>query len=265
MSDSIVPDLSFTDYLAHEAIGSSTAKHMIESSQLFWDHMTGVAKMADKPHFKIGTIAHMMVLEPDRFKEQVVTEGPINPSTGSMYKRDSKKFATWQEENPDKMVVEPWLYTMLERMPADVKDIFDAKGVAELSIFEPLNNVSVKCRPDWLMPDHIYDLKTIDDINRIDRQIRDLKYWFTSGWYRMVMDMATGKSHEHTFIFCEKKAPYRWRIVTLCKDDFNFSLDLANEVMQEMDACFALDDFSDRKRVHQEVDLKLRKWAKVAA
>ncbi len=97
---------------------------------------------------------------------------------------------------------------MLERMPADVKEIFDAKGVAELSVFEPLNNVSVKCRPDWLMPDHIYDLKTIDDINRIDRHMRDMKYWFTSGWYRMVMDMATGKSHEHTFIFAEKKPPF---------------------------------------------------------
>ena len=113
--------MSDTDYHAHEFIGSTTAVHMIESSQLFWDHMTGVAEVEDKPHFKIGRIAHMMTLEPERFKEQVVTEGPINPKTNAMYGRGTKKFAEWEKLNPDKMVVEPWLYTMLERMPKEVR------------------------------------------------------------------------------------------------------------------------------------------------
>lgn len=251
----ITEDMSDIEYHAHEFIGSSTAVQMLESSQLFHDCMNGVVQREDKPHFKIGRIAHMMVLEPDRFDQQITTEGPINPKTGKMYGRGTKKFEEWEAQNPGMMVVEPWLYTMLERMPPEVREIYDAQGVAELSIFEDIKNVGVKCRPDWLMPDHIYDLKTIDDINHIEKHIKTLRYWFTSGWYRRVMQMSTGVLNKHTFIFVEKKPPFRWRIVDLNANDLSYGYDQACEVMAEIDTCFGLDDFSDYEPIHVCPDL----------
>ena len=107
------------------------------------------------------------------------------------------------------------------------------------------------------MPDHIYDLKTIDDINRIERHIYTMKYWFTSGWYRNVIERATGHSHDHTFIFAEKKPPFRWRIVNLDKEDMNYGYDVANSMMSEMDSCFGLDDFTDFTNVRMNLNLNL--------
>lgn len=247
----IEDNMSDVDYHAHEFIGSTTAVQMLESSQLFYDNMSGLIVREDKPHFKIGRIAHMMVLEPDRFKTQVTMDGPINPKTGSMYGRATKKFEEWEKVNPGVMVVEPWLYTMLERMPTEIREIFDAQGVAELSVFEDIKNVGVKCRSDWMMPDHIWDLKTIDDINHIEKHMKTLKYWFTSGWYRRVMEMSTGVMHQHTFVFCEKKAPFRWRLVHLNQNDLSYGYDQACDVMAEIDTCFGLDDFAD----HEPIDL----------
>lgn len=261
----IEDNMSDVDYHAHEAIGSTTAVKMLESSQLFHDCLTGVSKQEDKPHFTIGRIAHMMVLEPERFESQITTVGPINPKTGLMFGRATKKFAEWQDKNPGMMVVEPWLYTMLGRMPTEIREIFDAKGVAELSVFEEIKNATVKCRPDWLMPDHIYDLKTIDNINNIEKHIKNLRYWFTSGWYRRVMEMSQGVVHKHTFIFAEKAAPFRWRIVHLSPYDLTYGYDQACEIMNEIDTCFGIDDFADHVSIHQYPELYIHQRDKKVA
>jgi len=208
------PQMSMADYHASQAIGASTAKLALKSMQLFDDARRGIYVQADRPHFQIGTLVHMMVLEPEKFARLVTTLGPINPATGKMYGRDTAKFAAWQAENPDKIVVEEWIFLMLARMPPEVKALL--KGtVREQSFFTTLGGLQVKCRNDALSPGLILDLKTCVDIDRIDRDIARNSYWFTAAWYRAVMKAATGKGHRHKLIFVEKSAPYRWRIVNL--------------------------------------------------
>ena len=208
------PQMSMQDYHAHPAIGSSKAKLALKSLQLFDDSRLGIYAQADKPHFAIGTLIHMMVLEPEKFARQVTTLGPINPATGKMYGRETAKFAAWQSESPDVQVVEQWVYLMLERMPHEVKELLRGT-VREQSFFTTLAGLPVKCRPDALKPGLIIDLKTCMDVDRIERDIAKLSYWFTAAYYRAVMHAATGKRHAHRFIFVEKSPPYRWRIVDL--------------------------------------------------
>lgn len=48
---------------------------------------------------RLGSAVHMLALEPERFHERyTVLDGPINPSTGKCYGRDTKKFEAWLED-----------------------------------------------------------------------------------------------------------------------------------------------------------------------
>ena len=208
------PQMSMAEYHAHQAIGASTAKLALKSLQLFDDARKGICVQEDKPHFQIGTLAHMMVLEPKKFARLVTCDGPINPRTNKMYARGTDKFDEWLAARPGVTVVEPWLYTMLARMPSEVKELLRGT-VREQSFFTTMAGLPVKCRPDALAPGLIIDLKTCLDVDRIERDIVKNSYWFTAAWYRAVMQAATGKRHAHKFIFVEKSPPYRWRIVDL--------------------------------------------------
>lgn len=238
------------EYHAHPAIGSTTAKLAIKSMQLFRDAQTGVYVQPDKPAYQIGRLAHMMILEPERFARCVVTEGPINPATGKGYARDTNKFAKWQAENPDITVVEPWLFTMLERMPEKVRALF-CGGVAESSYFTNLEGVPVKCRPDYLRGTQILDVKTIDDVDQRDRAIVRNKYWVSAAWYRAVMRAVTGKSHSFRLIFCEKKPPFRWRIVTLEADYVMLGDSSVAQTIQRIGRAMKSGDWSD----HEDIEV----------
>ena len=229
------PQMSMQDYHAHQAIGASTAKLALKSLQLFDDARRGIYTTPDRPHFQIGTLVHMMVLEPEKFARLVTTLGPINPATGKMYGRETAKFAAWQAENPNKIVVEEWIFLMLARMPREVKELLRGT-VREQSFFTTLAGLPVKCRPDALKDEVITDLKTCVDVDRVERDIARQQYWFTAAWYRAAMKGATGKRHAHRFVFAEKTPPYRWRIVSL---DAGYNMHADNAVDQVLERIYA--------------------------
>ncbi len=249
-------NMSDTDYHAHAYIGSTTAKLALESTQLFKDAIDGIIPKPDEAHFQMGRIAHMMLLEPDRFAQQITATGPINPGTGKMYGRGTNKFADWQAENPDVIVVEPELPRMLERMPDEVKEIFAQDGVAEESIFVPMGDKwGMKCRNDWRVGTEIKDYKTINDINDCEKHIRKLSYWFSAEWYKCVNFQETGKKHTHQLIFSEKKAPHRWRIYTLDDDYLNYAQDKFEETKMIIHHRFESGDWRDQSPIKHEADL----------
>jgi hypothetical protein len=256
------PQMSMQDYHAHQAIGASTAKMALKSLQLFDDARRGIYVQPDKPHFQIGTLVHMMVLEPEKFARLATIDGPINESTGKMYGRDTVKFQRWLDDRPGVVVVEPWIFQMLERMPPEVKALL--KGtVREQSFFAELDGLQVKCRPDALAPGLIIDLKTCLDIDNLERDIARLKYWFTAAWYRAVMRAATGKRHAHRFIFVEKAAPYRWRIIDL-DAGYNMHGDsVVNAVVDSIYRASQAGDFSDNGDVTQMVGMP--QWLEIEA
>lgn len=248
----IIYDQPADAYHKSKEIGSTTAKTFLTSPRLFKDRIDGIDIVEDRPHFQIGRAAHLMVLEPDRFAEQVTTKGPINAKTGRPFGRDTIAFAEWQAANPGITVIEPWLYLALERMPGQVCDLIRG-GRGEVSVYAPTAlGFDVKARPDYLLPGVIVDLKTIDNVDQIGRSIARFKYWFSLAWYRMVLKEETGADHKFRLVFMEKKAPYRWRIVDLTPDYIAWADQQVDDTMGKMGDCYRTDDWSDQGAV--EVD-----------
>jgi hypothetical protein len=225
---------------------------------LLGDKMRGILPAYDSPAFQVGRLAHMMILEPDRFAEQVVTQGPINDKTGKPFGRETKAFQEWQNANPGLTVVDPWLHLALDRMPQQVADLLTG-GVAEASVFADLAcGLRVKCRPDYLRGTSIVDLKTCADVDDAERNIRSYSYWFSHAWYRMVMREATQKPHDMRFIFVEKAAPHRWRIVNLAPDYVEYADNRCDELVGQISEAVRLDRFDDAGPV--EIEATLPKW-----
>jgi len=235
------------EYHACQSIGSTTAKLALKSMQLYSDRVSGIAPSEDRGYFQIGRLMHMQRLEPERFAELTTDRGPLNEKTGRSYGRDTKAFAEWQAAHPEITVVEPWLYLAFERCPDAVSALFEG-GESEVSAFVRAGklDVLVKCRCDYLRGTEIIDLKSCTDVDDAERQIRRLGYWFSAAWYRMVMKEVTGKTHSHRFVFVEKRAPYRWRIVDLAADYAMYGDAMVERVLGDIHTAHQTGDWADK-------------------
>lgn len=244
----ILYDLPDTEYHAADGISSSIAKLFLESPQLYHDAISGVIEKKDRAVFQEGRIAHMAVLEPARFASQVTSIGPINTKTMKPYGRDTKTFEEWQLANPNVIMVDPWVPLSMSRMPNMVRDIVSS-GVNEASVFAelPALGLKVKCRPDTLLvtEGQVYDLKSIDDIHKAKRQIAALSYWFSAGWYRMVLKAKLSRDFGYSFIFMEKNAPYRWRIIPMSDAYLYLADEKVDSVLGDLSTCYRTNDWRD--------------------
>lgn len=242
----IIHGLTFDQYRALPGWNASTAVHALDAMRLVRDIMDGLDDDGESPALQIGTIAHMAILEPDRFDMCRRTRGPINERTGEPYGRDTKAFRDWQAANPDWIAVPEWIGRAIERMPDEVRALVAGPhGFSESTAHTQCGDSWVKCRPDRLDSDMCADLKTINDIRGIERDINKRFYWFTAAWYRMVLKLATQRKHTHCFVFVEKRLPNRWRIVDLDADLTMYADDQADRVLGRLMEAEQTGDWSD--------------------
>lgn len=242
----IIRDEPIDTYHADPAVGSTLAKLARKSMRLFDDVRSGLtAPIFDKPAWQVGRIVHMRVLEPDRYALQCVSQGPINERTGKEYGRDTNAFRDWQAANPDKIVVEPYIDMMCTRMPESVASIL-RDGEPEVTIrtdYSP--HMAVQCRPDWLRGCDVWDLKTIDDVDKWELAVRRLDYWFSAGWYHMTMRANGTTPGAWRWIFAEKSWPYRWRVVRMSQEYLDHAHEEACTIADKLSDAFEADEWSD--------------------
>lgn len=171
------------DYYKVKALSNSSLSVLAESPEAFR------ARFVDDPPtmtqeetdaMRLGSAVHMLTLEPERFDERyAVLDGPINPSTGKPYGRDTKKFADWlasaQESEPRQIIIASEFADSMaiarsfQKHP-DILAIMASKAekIYELGYTFAVNghpDLSVKCKPDCVIPELgiIIDLKTTQD------------------------------------------------------------------------------------------------------
>jgi hypothetical protein len=201
------------NYHQSDAIGSGDIRAFLKSPRLFRDRMDGLCER-DTPAMLFGTAAHLALLEPLRFHQEVV----VRPDEVDFRTKDGR---AWRDSQHGKIIVKSddavRLGRMHQRMPAEVHDILSF-GESEATFRYAIGNGAVaQCRCDkWYAETRtITDVKTIADMATMERAIWRYSYHIQAQWYRFVVERVTGVGHTFMLVFAETNPPHRWRIVEL--------------------------------------------------
>lgn len=184
---------------------------------------------------EFGTALHAATLEPERFDRDVVI-GPINPSTGEPYGRDTKKCKEWADlpENKGKIIVAKDYRERLQGMAKALRDhpaasaLLAAVTKRELTIVWDDEETGVRCkvRLDAHIPSSLHmDLKSTDDASpeAFSKSIFNFGYDIQTamsidGW-RSVM----GEDLPFIMLAVEKDPPYAVAVYELGEESISIA------------------------------------------
>ena len=224
-----------------------------------WEEPEG----ADK--FSIGTVAHVIFLEPDLFSQKVV----VLPYDD--YRKNEAKAARDAARDAGKT---PILAKNMEKVEA-AREAFMANpftkaafasGKTEMAMFwkHPLWGFWCRARPDFIADSgrHMNDYKATAsaDPERFGKHAYDMGYHRRAAWYLEGAQILMGKKPDHYwFVSQETKAPFLTAVCELDEqalDAGRFENDQAAEVFQE---CLRTGDWHGyRHRDNRKQDLAFR-------
>jgi hypothetical protein len=161
MSNRIEREMSFTDYLAHEAFGSSDirAAKLGPLAIVPWQRAN---RNHDTEATQIGRGAHCAILTPDLFARDFA----VKPEGMEFRSKENKELRDrWLAEGKTILSQEQWQQirdvhaALCGKLP--VFDALHAAVAREASVFwtDPDSGLQCKARPDWFTEDAVYDLK----------------------------------------------------------------------------------------------------------
>lgn len=242
----IIFEESARDYHANPALGSSLLRDFMKSPQLYRDKMLGLVQNEETEAMAFGTLFHLAVLEPLRFADEVsVKPKGMNFAT--------KEGINWRREHAVKKIISHDDYEkilrMTGRMPASVRKLLSG-GLPEVVFRNVLSDIYAQCRADYWNQslDTCYDLKTIKDIDDIDRSIFNRKYYVQARFYQDVIRAEISHTPQFRLIFAETAAPFRWRVVVLGADYTQMADDEISEALRGIAQCERDGDWSDEQQ-----------------
>ncbi len=187
---------------------------------------------------RLGTLAHMAILEPQRFATAVI-RNDLNRNTNAF------KDAAAAAETVGAILCKTSEYEAVSRMrdgvlknPIVQKLLAGGRAEQSLRWRDPETGVLLKCRPDYLRPDGVVvDVKTFDDLSQsnLERQIAKMSYDWQSHFYLMGVRQALKvETNIFAHLFVDTKA-FVARVVVL--DDA--SLELAAREITPLIASYA--------------------------
>lgn len=230
VSDDILRLTTDEPYAAYSAARETylTSHALIEFARnplLHRKKSLGLVADKDSDAFRVGRATHTYILEgEDRFTQDWIVGGPINPKTGAPYGEDTKAYAEWAEAQ-GKPVISDAAFSLLCGMKLGVQmnpvaARLLACGYAERTIRATIRDFLVQARLDWVACDgegaDLCDLKTCADLDDFADDIWRYGYPWQQAYYLMVAE-ARGlklplRSH---LIAVEKQEPFRCGVFEL--------------------------------------------------
>ena len=205
-----------TEYLTSHAL----ADHR-KCPLLYWKKKQGLIADEDRPAYLLGRAVHTLVLEgSDRFDEEYIVGGPINPKTGSPFGTNTKAFAEWAASH-GKAVLTDAQFDLVRKMADGVRahqiaSELLSEGIPEGVVRADYRGVPSQIRMDWFDPHRgICDLKTCDDLTWFQADAKRYGYVYQVAFYRGVLQQVISLSMPVHFIAVEKREPYRcgvWKV-----------------------------------------------------
>ncbi len=219
----LIEDLQAELYHADRTrMSSSGVRKMLHSPRHFLTFWAGLDdEDQDKDHFRIGRAAHLMLLEPKKFRELYV----VQPDFGAMQSKTNRHARdVWRASQlPGAVIVTQEelddLVGMIEAVlehPVASGMLKDGKPECSLQWTDEETGVMCKGRPDYIVNDnngniHLIDFKTARDIRAgifADDAYR-MRYHVQLAFYHDGLVRALGRQPSTiTIIAVEKKAPF---------------------------------------------------------
>jgi len=199
-----------------ECLGSHGLADFRKCPLLYHKDCLGLIAKPDRQAYFIGRATHCRILEGlDEFaRRYLVSDGPVNKTTGKPFKSDSQAYQNWADAQ-GKPIISTKQEVLIDNMAVGVAmneravDLI-VDGIAEGVVRTDYCGMPCQIRIDWLNPGRgIVDLKTCDDIDYFLADGRRYGYAYQMAFYRSVLAAATGVVVPVHFIAVEKKEPYR--------------------------------------------------------
>jgi hypothetical protein len=263
--------MSKADYQAIPALNAGGA-HLIESrcAAKYWhtspfnpDHANGDTAN----HFDIGSALHCLVLEPERFDQQVSVLDFKDYKTNAA--KAAKAAAYADGKSPILTKELPEIEAMAAALLADpIASGFRAAGDPEVVMLyeEPDYGIKCKLRIDWLPHGDIIDLRDIKTAasakpEDFERAAWNCGYPQRAAWYIDGVEAATGKRpRNYWFIAVEKEPPYLVSTMRYSDEDIEWGRCLNLAAKRRFVQCMnsgIWTSYSDRA-----TEIHIPRWAK---
>jgi len=182
---------------------------------LFRRKELGLIEDKDRPAYRLGRAAHMLVLEGrDRFETGYAVGGPINPQTGQPYGTNTKAFAEWAEKQGRPVISDSDLALVEEMNLAvgrhDAANELLVEGIPEGVVRCEYQGLPCQARIDWLNPEQgLVDLKTCHNLDVFEMDVCAYRYAHQLAFYRALLLEASGRTFDVHIIAVEKQEPFR--------------------------------------------------------
>lgn len=201
-------------YHAAPSLSQSELKLIADKTPRHFHHM----KKSPRPpsdEMKLGSAAHMAILEPDKFIDTYRMLQPINKRTKAGREEVKALEEKAREEKKIYLIEDQYRYAEaiayeMGRHPI-ARDLL-SNGVAERASFTELHGEAARILTDYYRPsDHeIIDVKTTKcaSLNEFERDLRKYRYHWQACWYSDVVEKLTGAMPTFKIIAIENVPPH---------------------------------------------------------
>lgn len=268
------------DYHAHSAISKSDIDLFLQSPKKFALKKAGKLAGDDSPALLLGSAVHKLILEPNDFESEFITEPRIDKRS----KEGKAAYSDFLELAFGKNILSPMLYEQAKAMAKAVlgnktAGKFIKDGFAERSFFSSYNGQEIKCRPDYYNQKLglVVDVKTSANASEFGKSIGNFNYHIQQAIYTDIL-MANGLAvNGFVFVVVEKTAPYMVGFYTLSEKAVEFGRECYQNALDKIIALKAQNlEFPDfaglsidengqiNQKIIQEVDLPAWVYSKGA-
>ncbi len=232
---------------------SKTELAWMKKSPLHFQNRNDPRILEETDAMRMGTLLHLAVLEPAKFKNAYVVEPeeiPIDGKTVEVNKRIKKHreyLESWRAAAAEsgRIVVTPKQFDNLIGMltqAASHPEVIDllSKGEPEIGATWEYRNTVCKGRADYLIPEHpgygrvVIEIKKTQDASPegFSRQCLNKLYDMGAAWYKQGF-----QADEVIFIACEEKFPYAIGVYKADPSMLDRGMRLADRFMDKIASC----------------------------
>ena len=230
MSAEIINNMPFDEYLALDRMSSSALKNFMSCPGLYKFRKENPMKTSAA--FATGTMIHTWMLENHRFQNEYY----VVPSLAKKSKDEKAAYASYVVAANGRELITEDAINKYKHLP--VRD--DTKN--EVTVLFDFCGIPCKARFDMLHPNGVEDLKSIADIENIDRDFQKFKYYIQAGFYTQAYFEAFGKWPEFFKFTFVSTGEYVDMVTCEAEHDYvEYGRMKAKELLEEFTECLTKD------------------------